>query len=275
MARRQRLHYNGALYHVITRGNNKDNILLNNEDKHQYIKRIQKYISKYNAKIFAYAIMDNHCHLLMQVSEVPLGKVMQLIQQTYTAYYNKKYNRSGHVFEQRYKSILVDKDEYLLVLIKYIHNNPVKAQISDINYMFSSHKEYSTGIASLCSIDEALSLLDSNKDKAIKRYLRFMQMNDDIKPLAELDYLLNVKDYDIDLNERFYITKFFNKIKSEFEEKYNIDCDVLKGKHYKPDLRNIRNEFVIEVIKNKAMKQVELADYLGISHHAISKIVNK
>ena len=219
--------------------------------------------------------MDNHCHLLIQVSEVPLGKVMQLIQQTYTAYYNKKYNRSGHVFEQRYKSILVDKDEYLLVLIKYIHNNPVKAHIGDINYEFSSHSEYITGKGLVCCIDEALALLDTNKHRAIKRYQRFMQNDDDIKDFKELDCLLNVKNYDIDLNERFYITKFFYKIKSDFEDKYNIDCNVLKGKHYKSDLRKIRNEFVIEVIKNKAMKQKELADYLGISHHAISKIVNK
>ena len=101
-----------------------------------------KYIDKYNGKLYPYVIMDNHCHLLIEVSKTPLAKIMQLIQQTYTSWYNRNYKRSGHVFEQRYKSIICDKDSYLLSLIRYIHQNPVRAKTADINYKYSSHKEY-------------------------------------------------------------------------------------------------------------------------------------
>ncbi|WP_432404137.1 transposase [Wukongibacter sp. M2B1] len=119
MPRKPRVHYEGALYHVIVRGNNKRCIFDIDNDKLEYLKRVKKYKEKYEGKLYAYVIMDNHAHLLIEVLRTPLSKIMQLIQQTYTQYYNKKYDRTGHVFEQRYKAILCNRDEYLLELIRY------------------------------------------------------------------------------------------------------------------------------------------------------------
>jgi len=79
---------------------------------------------------------------------------MQLIQQTYTTWYNRKYKHSGHVFEQRYKSILCDKVEYLLSLLKYIHQNPVRAGIGDISYKYSSHIDYINNDNRICEVLE-------------------------------------------------------------------------------------------------------------------------
>lgn len=90
---------------------------------------------RYDFKLYAYCIMDNHVHMLIEVKDVPLSLIMQGIQQSYTQRYNIKYMRGGHVFQQRYKGILCDKEGYLLQLIIYIHNNPVKAGFeSQINY---------------------------------------------------------------------------------------------------------------------------------------------
>ncbi len=121
MARKSRIHYKGAFYHVIVRGNNKHYVFQADEMKKIHLKKIKKYIEKYDCKLYAYVIMDNHAHLLIEVSDIPLSKPMQLIQQTFTQHYNKINKRTGHVFEQRYKAVLCDKDEYLLTLIKYIH----------------------------------------------------------------------------------------------------------------------------------------------------------
>ena len=93
----------------------------------------------------AYVIMDNHAHLLMEVTNETLAKIMQLIQQTFIIqHYNRIHNRIGLLFEQRYKAIIYDKDAYLLALIKYIYHNPKRAGISDINYQWSSYQEYKT-----------------------------------------------------------------------------------------------------------------------------------
>ena len=105
LPRKKRIYYEGVLYHVITRGNNKEYISESDQDKNEYLKRVKKYIEKYKGKLYAYVMMDNHCHMLIEVSDIPLSKIMQLIQQTYTRWYNKINKRSGHVFEQRYKSI--------------------------------------------------------------------------------------------------------------------------------------------------------------------------
>ncbi|WP_084112119.1 transposase [Paramaledivibacter caminithermalis] len=156
--RKPRIHFEGALYHVIVRGNNKNYIFEDDKDKLEYLMRVKKYKEKYRSKLYSYVIMDNHAHLLIEVSNTPLTKIMQLIQQTYTQYYNKKYNRTGHVFEQRYKAILCNKDEYLLTLIRYIHKNPERANISDINYKWSSHQEYIGNKLGICDVDFPLYL---------------------------------------------------------------------------------------------------------------------
>ena len=113
--------------------------------KKLYLEKVVKYVGKYNAKLYAYVIMDNHAHLLMEVTNETLAKIMQLIQQTFIIqHYNRIHNRIGLLFEQRYKAIIYDKDAYLLALIKYIYHNPKRAGISDINYQWSSYQEYKT-----------------------------------------------------------------------------------------------------------------------------------
>ena len=285
MPRKPRIHYEGALYHVIARGNNREYIFKNEIDKEEYLKKVTKYIDKYNGKLYAYVIMDNHCHLLIEVSDIPLSKIMQLIQQTYTSWYNRNYKRSGHVFEQRYKSILCDKDSYLLSLIRYIHQNPVRAKIAGINYKYSSHKEYIRGINNVCLVEEILSMFSLNKKKAIESYIEFMDIEDrELREKGIGDLSPSFENIEIEINKMIFDKKEINKmifdkkelteIVESFEDRYKISVKDIKDKYLKGEKLRLRNEFIKEVLKYKAIKQVELSKFLGVSYHLVSKVWN-
>jgi REP element-mobilizing transposase RayT len=156
-------------------GNNGEHIL-EGEEKEKYIKYILKYKERYKFSIYAYCIMSNHVHLLLETGETPLSKIMQGIQQSFTQYYNKKYKRTGHVFRTRYKALLCNKESYLLQLIKYIHKNPVEAGFDQgLNYDWSSHKCYLSGENdSLVDVSFALSMLSNDPVEARKEYLRLI-----------------------------------------------------------------------------------------------------
>jgi putative transposase len=130
MARKPRIYYPGALYHVIVKGNNGEDVFKEESHKNKYLDIIASYKTMMGFILYAYCIMDNHAHLLIEVRDIPLSKIMQRIQQVYTQWFNHKYKRTGHVFQQRYKALLCDKDSYLLQLVRYIHNNPVKADLT-------------------------------------------------------------------------------------------------------------------------------------------------
>jgi len=115
MARKPINHYPGAIYHIIVRGNNRESVLRSPDDKARYLSYIEKYKEKFK---YAYVLMDNHSHMLAAVDQAPLARIMQGIQQSYTQYYNRKYARVSHVFEQRYKAKLCKQDAYLINLLR-------------------------------------------------------------------------------------------------------------------------------------------------------------
>ena len=117
------MHYVAAIYHVIVRGNNRERIFAGAEEKGKYLHIIQDYCERYKFHFLGYVIMDNHAHLLIRVEQVELAKIMQGIQQRYTQYYNRRYARTGHVFEQRYKAKLCSDEKYLLTLLCYVHQS--------------------------------------------------------------------------------------------------------------------------------------------------------
>jgi len=125
MARKPRIHYQDAFYHVIVRGNNRAYIFKSKDNKEEYKKIVSKYKKRYRFKLYAYCIMDNHAHLLIEVANIPLSKIMQGIQQIFTQYYNRRNRSTGQVFGQRYKSHLCDRDEYLLPLIIKLGTHPI------------------------------------------------------------------------------------------------------------------------------------------------------
>jgi len=144
MSRKPRIEFPGAFYHVLARGNNKQKIFNDRQDYCVYVERLKRYKERYKFTLYAYVLMVNHIHLLIETGMTPLSKIMQGIQQSYTAYFHKKYNSVGHVFQSRYKAILCQRDVYLLELVRYIHLNPVRAAFVDIpeDYPWGSHQVY-------------------------------------------------------------------------------------------------------------------------------------
>lgn len=275
MSRKPRIHYNGALYHVIVRGNNRDFVFNEDYCKEEYLIRLKKYTERYNAIVYGYVIMDNHVHLLIEVSDIPLSKIMQLIQQTYTTWYNRKFKRSGHVFEQRYKSLLVNKDQYLLGLIRYVHQNPVRAGMSDVNYKYSSHLEYTKGIREICDTSFVFSVLAPNGKDRLTKYLNFMNIADsEIGSKDPYHLTPTLKEIKSKVNELIYEKVTFDEIIRDFEKDYDVNIDVLKGKYKTGKIKELRDLFIVEVVQYKSISQIELGEFLGISKYSVSRVYN-
>jgi putative transposase len=177
MARKPRVEYPGAFYHVICRGNQRQVIFRSDADRKYYLERLEKYRQRYGFSVYAYVLMSNHVHLLIETGRVPLSKTMHGLQFTYTSYYNKTYRKVGHLFQGRYKAILCDRQAYLLELVRYLHLNPgrLRSPIDPWRYRWSSHTAY-LGKESLVKIESAAVLgeLAKSVGQARRAYLRFM-----------------------------------------------------------------------------------------------------
>jgi putative transposase len=172
MARHPRLFAPGLLYHVITRGNQRQPIFLTLADYAAYLERLAKYRERNAVQLYAYCLMPNHVHLLLQTGEIPLAKFMQGVQQSYTQYFNRTYRKVGHLFQGRYKAIVCEKERYLLALIRYIHLNPVRAHLvsQPEDYPYSGHQVYLQGKATTV-LDPAWGLAVCGGRQAYQRFV--------------------------------------------------------------------------------------------------------
>jgi REP element-mobilizing transposase RayT len=178
MARKPRVEFEGALYHVIVRGNHRRDIFRDQSDRVAYLDRIEHYRERYRCIVYAYVLMSNHVHLLIETGAVGLSKIMQGIQFSYTQRYNRRYRVVGHLFQGRYKSILCDRDAYLLELVRYIHLNParMKRPQNPWKYHWSSHRVF-LGEPGPVTIQttSVLKQFGSNASVARRGYLAFMK----------------------------------------------------------------------------------------------------
>ncbi|MCG2722448.1 MAG: transposase [Thermodesulfovibrionales bacterium] len=177
MARKPRIEYEGAFYHVITRGNQRQRVFKGDDDFQKYISLLAFYKERNKYSLYAYVLMSNHVHLLIETRTIPLSKILQGINQSYTMYFNRKYKTVGHLFQGRYKAILCDKDAYLLSLIKYIHLNPVRAKIAKTpgEYLWSSHQSYDKQKKDdIVATDQVLRMFSEEKAQARKLYRAYM-----------------------------------------------------------------------------------------------------
>lgn len=178
MPRKPRIEYSGAFYHVIVRGNQKQRIFKDRTDFQKYLLTLIVYKNRTGCRIFAYVLMNNHVHLLIESGDVPLSKIMQGINQTYTMYFNRRYRTVGHLFQGRYKAILCDKEAYLLGLLKYIHQNPLRAKLVERldHHPWSSHHAYTgkNNPLSLVETDQVLRMFSENKGRSRSKYREFM-----------------------------------------------------------------------------------------------------
>lgn len=145
MARPLRIEYPGAYYHVTSRGNEQKDIFRSKRDREKFLEYLASAAERYGAVVHVYCLMSNHYHLLLETPGGNLSQIMRHINGAYTTYFNVKRKRSGHLFQGRFKAILVDADDYLAELSRYIHLNPVRAAIvtRPEQYPWSSYHWYS------------------------------------------------------------------------------------------------------------------------------------
>ncbi|MCC6140614.1 MAG: transposase [Nitrospira sp.] len=177
MARKPRLDFPGAFYHVIVRGNQRATIFHDAADYTAYLERLERYRRRDGVTLHAYVLMKNHVHLLLETGAAPLAQTMHTLQFTYSQYYNRQYTKSGHVFQGRYKAILCDRDAYLLELVRYLHLNPARLRtpITPWTYQWSSHAAY-LGHAGPVTVQTAtvLATLHRQTGPARQAYRRFL-----------------------------------------------------------------------------------------------------
>lgn len=141
MPRAARITTANACYHVITRGNQKQSIFLHTEDYEKYLGLLNKYKKRYNCKLYCFCLMPNHVHLIIEVkNSLGLSQIMRCLNLSYALYFNAKYEKVGHLWQDRFKSRLIEKDSYLIDCIKYIESNPVRSSLvnQQDEYLWSS-----------------------------------------------------------------------------------------------------------------------------------------
>ena len=181
MPRKPRIHLPGGIYHVILRGNGRQPIFFADLDRRRWMRLLATGIDRYRCRIHAFCWMTNHVHMAVQVSDLPLGLLVGWVASQYAKATNKRLEKSGHLFERRYRGKLVDADSYLLQLIRYIHRNPVVARMVDSpeRYPWSSHRAYlGYRRPALLTTDWALGQFGNNRGQAIAAYRDFMAEED-------------------------------------------------------------------------------------------------
>lgn len=177
MARKPRLNIPGAFYHVIMRGNDKQRIFFTSNDRFHLFDLIGEGTARFDHRVHAYCLMSNHIHLLIEAGTIPLSKVVQNFAFRYTQHINRTRNRTGHLFQGRFKSFHVDADSYLMELVRYIHLNPVRANLAQTagSYRWSSHGAYCGKISiSWLTTGFVLSMFSERESVARRKYQGFV-----------------------------------------------------------------------------------------------------
>ena len=178
MARKLRIHFPDAVYHVILRGNAGEPIFFDDRDRYRLYLILQYAVETFHCRIHAFCLMRNHLHLVVQVDTVPLSRIMQNVSLRYTKWINFAQSRTGHLFQGRYKALLIDADAYLLELVRYVHLNPVRvgAVASAEEYPWSSHRGYlGTELIPWLTTHVVLSVLSPSVEHARKAYSSFVR----------------------------------------------------------------------------------------------------
>ncbi len=239
MARPLRIDYPGALHHVIVKGNNGINIYYDDADRSKFLDIFRSLIERYKFKIYAYCLMDNHTHLLIETGNISLSRLMREFLTGYVQYFNRRWNRKGHLLGDRYKSILVDKSAYLLTLQRYIHLNPVKAKMVEhpINYRWSSYKDYMGLESSFVEVDTILSYFNNSRKDFERFTIEGMKLSYKLKPKKVQDYIV--------YGDENFVKNVLQKEKKERRSKRvkNItteDVETFLKERYKFDIHTVK-----------------------------------
>jgi REP element-mobilizing transposase RayT len=192
MPRHARIDIPGLLQHVIVRGIERRHIFLDDQDREAFLSRFRILLPETETDCYAWALLDNHLHLLLRPRQRALAEIMRRLLTGYAVVFNLRHNRAGHLFQNRYKSIVCDNDPYLLELVRYIHLNPVRAgMVGDLEtlaaFPWCGHSEL-LGRSSMpvIRVDEVLTLFSSQRKAAQKNYESFITDGLHARPMIKL-----------------------------------------------------------------------------------------
>ena len=275
MIRPLRIEFNGALYHITARGKARQAIFLSGEDFTDFLGILNHVVKRYHFLLHAYCLMDNHYHLLIETPEGNLSKGMRQLNGIYAQHFNRKHQRVGHLLQGRYKSILVDKENYLLELSRYMVLNPVRAGIvkDPKDYKWSSYQATAgdTDIPGLFA-DWVLSQFNKERRKACIQYQAFVRSG-----IKETSPLKEVKG-------QLYLGKetFKKRISLLLKEKSN-EVPRKQGYANRPSLENAlhlfdkhqRDQAIYTAHVHHGYTLKEIAEYLGIHYATVSRAVKR
>ncbi len=297
MSRQIRIVLPDAVYHVMTRGNERQNIFRDKQDRDFFLKVLRETQERYEYKVYAFVLMSNHYHLLLRVKISNLSEIMRCINTRYCVYFNRKYKRVGHLVQGRFKHVLVEFKWGTLEELRYIHMNPIRAGMVESlqDHLWSSHFQYAGGEErGVAQIPDVLSLFSAERAEAVKKYEKFMSeasyrdRDGDIvgyygmQILGSPDYvrkiklLLKGKKLPVDIAHRWKLRNYysFESIAKAVSGYYNIPTDKLTGK--KGKWNGAKRVLIYLLIKDAGLKNTEIARLLnGLHSSGIGKIRDK
>jgi REP element-mobilizing transposase RayT len=292
MARPLRIAYEGAFYHVTTRGNEQKKIFLSHTDYEKFLSYLTDAIYKYGTILHAFVLMPNHYHLIVETPKANLSTFMHTLNSAYTTYFNIKRHRTGHLFQGRYKAILIDVDNYLLELSRYIHLNPVRGGITDKpeGYPYSSYREFIfTKEETPVFRDLIWDMISRDRKNAPQRYREFVESAFIEKPRSPFEKVyggvvlggkLFIKEVLQRVNEQSLRTKEVSHRRVLSSTTSDIDEIVhLLSIHFKVSKEKVISSppykvyAVYLVRKHTPFSNTEIGKYFGgITYSAVTKI---
>ena len=288
MPRPSRIHVAGALYHTIARGNGGQKTFLDEKDYQAFVDGLGELKRTTPFSVYAYCLMPNHFHLLIELQRFPLSVIMQTLLTRYVRSFNFRHRRIGHLFQGRYKAILCQRDAYLQELLRYIHLNPVRAKLAkDVSaWKWSSHGEYVGRVKSdLTDKGFPLSLFHKDVGTSRRLYERFvsdgieMGHNEGFYPSLSTP-CLGGEPFVANYRER--VAK---KTSAQGENvaliplerlargvKANLPLEMLRSPTQVRKVTAVRQEFVLKAVK-MGHRPSAVAEFLRCSPSAISKII--
>lgn len=278
MARPLRLEFEGAIYHITSRGNALDAIFLKDHDREQFLQILGQVVERYGWICHAYCLMSNHYHLLIETPDANLSQGMRQLNGIYTQWINRQHSRTGHVFQGRFKSIVVQKESHLLEIVRYVVLNPVRAGMvhGPGEWRWSSYRATAGQgeIPAFLSVDWLLRQFDGDISRAIQAYRKFVRQGHEATVWDQVrsGNILGSED-------------FVNQLEPLLSAiRQNVDIPRSQRLAGRPTLESIfadvgdkssRNECIYEAIRTHRYRLKEVGDYLGLYYSTISAIAKR
>lgn len=268
MPRPLRIEYENAVYHITSRGNARANIFTDKYDYSNFLILLKEVLQKYNWLCYAYCLMPNHYHLLIKTPDANVSQGMKQLNGVYTKRFNKKHSRIGHLFQGRFKGIIVEKDSHLLELCRYIALNPVKTNLAALPHQWpwSSYKEIITNKQIIIEKEWILSQFGKNSYQAIDEYKKFV--------LAGLEEKENIWN---NLKNKSYLgnAKYIQQKQHNNKNEKDSEKPTLKELFPNKLTRKQRNKIIYLAHKNHGYTFTEISKYLGLNCSSTSRSFKK